>query len=211
MTTKQPGKTLSKRAKPAPPPVNNHKKAAASESVKVEFCGPAPEQMIELFPNGISVGSALGRPVLILKDKSGVEVLPVWMQSLDAGVALAEMSHTTGATPHSVTRRVLEALGMYLESCTFVEIVGHHQYVLLTLRSTIEGSDLVKTLKVRADEAMSFCLQGRTRFFSAKSLMVTARSLDADLTRFEENLVHGQLPQLTAEIEVAAKKQPYMM
>ena len=162
---------------------------------------------VELFPHGISVGSALGRPVLILKDQAGTEVLPVWMQPLDAGVALAELSHSSSATPHAVTRRLLETLGLKVESCAFVDLIGHHQFVNLTLR----GENQVKTLRARADEAMSFCLQARARFFCAKTLMARCRSIDADLSKLEQNLVHGQIPQLTAEIEISSKKQPYMM
>ena len=164
-------------------------------------------QWVEVFPHGISVGSALGRPVLILKDKQGVDVLPVWIQPLDAGVALAELSHSANATPHAVTRRLLEALELKLESCAFVELIGHHQFVNLTFR----GGGQTKTLRVRADEAMSFCLQGEARFYSTRSFMARCRSLDADLSKLEQNLVHGQLPQLTAEIEISSKKQPYVM
>lgn len=165
------------------------------------------DQWVELFPHGISISSSLGRPVLILKDKAGVEVMPVWMQPLDAGVAIAELSHGSGATPHVVTRRLLEALNLKLESCAFVELIGHHQFVNLTFR----GEEQVLTLRVRADEAMSFCLQGRARFFSTRGLMARCRSLDMDLSKLEQNLVHGHLPQLTAELEISSKKHPYVM
>lgn len=226
-------------------------KAAIEAETKAEW--------VELFPHGISVGSALGRPVLILKDKAGAEVMPVWMQPLDAGVALAELSHSAGSTPHNVTRRLLETLGWKIEMCTFTELVGHHQFVNITLSSTQAGlasaapalfasatecapesapesapvsgagsethpelksrknaqlknpQAETRSLRVRADEAMSFCLQGGVRFFSTKSLMARCRSLDADLSKLEENLVHGHLPQLTAEMEISSKKHPYVM
>lgn len=183
------------------------KAAAETPVVEKPVENESLEQWVELFPHGISISSSLGRPVLILKDKAGAEVLPVWMQPLDAGVAIAELSHSAGATPHMVTRRLLEALNLKLESCTFVELIGHHQFVNLTLR----GEDQVTTLRVRADEAMSFCLQGHARFFSTRALMARCRSLDVDLSKLEQNLVHGQLPQLTAEMEISSKKHPYVM
>ncbi len=192
-----------RRVKSATAPQSELEKPVLHQNVENESL----DQWVELFPHGISISSSLGRPVLILKDRSGTEVLPVWMQPLDAGVAIAELSHTIGATPHIVTRRILEALNLKLESCAFVEVIGHHQYVNLTLR----GEDKVMTLRVRADEAMSFCLQGRARFFSTRALNARCRALDVELSRLEQNLVQGQLPQLTAELEFGSKKHPYVM
>lgn len=207
-------KAVSRKAMAKPAKAHSHAarkaKALAHENSLESESGDqeqALEQWIELFPHGISIGSTVGRPVLILKDKSGTEILPVWMHTLDAGVALAELSHSAVGTPHAVTRRLLESLGLKLESCSFIDLVGHHQFVNLTLR----GEDQVKTFRVRADEAMSFCLQGQARFFGTRSFMARCRSLDVDLSKLEQNLVHGQLPQLTAEIEISSKKHPYVM
>jgi hypothetical protein len=170
------------------------------------------QEWVELFPHGISVGSDIGRPVLVLKDKNGIEVLPVWMHPLDAGVALAELSNSSGVSPHAVTRRVLESLNVRLNSCTFVDLVGHHQFVQLGLEPLKkEIGSTPKTLRVRADEAMSFCLQARARFFSTRAYMLRCRSLDTDLSHLEQNLTSGQAPGLQSEMEISSKKHPYVM
>lgn len=165
-------------------------------------------EWIELFPQGISVGSTVGRPVLILKDKHGVEVLPVWMSPLDAGVALADLSHgSVGSSPHSLARRILEALDVVIESCVFDELVGHHQFVQVNFK----GNPRLKCLRLRADEAMSFCLQARARFYSTRPYMARCRDMDADLASFEHSLAEGVLPALETEMEIGSKKHPYMM
>jgi hypothetical protein len=176
---------------------------------------------VELFPAGVSVATAMGRPVLILKDPLSGDVLPVWMQPLDAGVAMAELSHTMGATPHAVTRQLLAAMKFKVRSCTFVELIGHHQYALIELTTFGENSDLKIEknsdqaaplhLRVRADEAMSFCLQASAKFFSTKDFMSRCRDLDVDLAKLESSLVEGTLPALQAEIEISSKKHPYVM
>jgi hypothetical protein len=162
---------------------------------------------IEIFPQGISVSTALSRPVMVFKDKLEIEVLPVWMAPLDAGVALAELSHTSSTTPHAVTRRLMELMDIKLETCSFVEIVGHHQFVELKFN----GAGGAKTLRVRADEAMSFCLQGRAKFYSTRDFMARCRSLDSDLQKFETNILEGAVPGLQAEMENSSKKHPYVM
>lgn len=169
------------------------------------------ETWLELFPSGIAINSGLGRPLLILKDKAGNEVLPVWMHPLDAGVAMAEMQEGLGLTPHVVTRKVLEAVGLSCESCTFVELVGHHQYVQLLFRPLGDSQTAPLTLRLRADEAMSFCLTAKARFFSTASYMTRCRALQAELGSLEENLQNGQLSALRSEIEKSSKKHPYMM
>jgi hypothetical protein len=173
----------------------------------------APDsQPIELFPSGISVSNVSNaRPVLILKDQTGTEVLPVWMNALDAGIALAELSQGSGATPHMVSRRLMESLQVKLESCTFSELVGHHQFVQLAFSGAKGNGGALGAMRVRADEAMSFCIQSRAKFYSTRSFMARCRDLDADISRLEQNLENGVLPELQSEIENSTKKSPYVM
>ncbi|MES2854532.1 MAG: hypothetical protein V4692_01660, partial [Bdellovibrionota bacterium] len=112
------------------------------------------EEFIELFPSGIAVENTLGRPVLILKDETGGEVLPVWMSPIDAGIALADMSKTTGITPHVVSGKILEAVGLKADSCSFTELIGHHQYVQLTFKPIETPANRPPlAVRLRADEA----------------------------------------------------------
>lgn len=187
-------------------PQSRRKRSVKAKSPAMALHAQTAEA-IEVFPSGISVSSELGRPVLILRDKSGVEVLPVWMNPLDAGVAMAELSHGAGTTPHSVARRVMEMMSLRLESCHFVELQGHHQFVELGFR----GIDGMKSMRVRADAAMSFCIQAHARFYSTKEYMARCRDLDEDLTKFENNLARGELPGLQSELENSSKKHPYVM
>jgi len=204
--TQNPTRRIRKKSKLVPPP----------DVMAMPTEPPAPkaqsqEPWIELFPSGIAINSGLGRPLLILKDKSGNEVLPVWMHPLDAGVAMAELQEGLGLTPHVVTRKVLEAVQLKCESCTFVDLVGHHQYVQLLFRPLGDSSAAPQILKIRADEAMSFCLQAKARFFSTQSYMTRCRGLQAELGSLEENLQNGQLSALRNEMENSSKKHPYMM
>ena len=167
---------------------------------------------VELSPAGISVATAMGRPVLILKDATTGDVLPVWMQPLDAGIAMAELSHSMGATPLAVTRQLLALLKYKVRSCTFTEMIGHHQFaqIELDLLPLVEGNESLR-LRVRADEAMSFCLQANAKFYSTREFMARCRDLDVDLAKLEHSLVEGTLPALQAEIEISSKKHPYVM
>jgi hypothetical protein len=156
---------------------------------------------------------------LILKDQSGVEVLPVWLNALDAAVALSELSQGHTSSPHAATRHLLQALNLKIESCSFTELIGHHQYVHLgfapvdSVRADLEKQSFAcpTPLRLRADEVMSLCLQAKARFFSTRSHMARCRDLDVELGSLEEGLASGQLSALRRDLEISSKKHPYMM
>ena len=167
----------------------------------------AAAEWVELYPQGISVTSTVGRPVLVMKDQRGVEVLPVWMNPLDAGIAIAELTTSSGATPHMVTRRMMEALKIRAVRCSFVELLGHHQYVIVEF----EGSNELKAIRVRADEAMSFCVQARVKFQATRAFMRMCRDVDADMERLENGNSGANASSANHHSENSSKKHPYVI
>ncbi|NJL24215.1 MAG: bifunctional nuclease family protein [Calothrix sp. SM1_5_4] len=130
-------------------------------------------KMIELEPFGMAAGMDRVRPVMLFREKGGQAVLPVWLSPVDAGIALTQHNVQTSAmSPHDVTLNLIKALGVRLESCHFMEVKGHQQYVELGF----SGSRKVKKMKARADHAVSFCLQARAKFllFAGLSRAVSA-------------------------------------
>ena len=173
---------------------------------------PEVQDFIELFPSGIAIASEMGRPILILKDKSGDNVMPVWMHPLDAGVALAGLQDSTGLSPHIASKKILSAVGLKVDTCTFVELVGHHQYVQVQLRPAGESPrETGVSFKVRADEVMSFCIQAGARFFSTKDMMTRCLRVNADMGTIEQGFAKGHLSALQNEMEISSKKFPYVM
>ena len=137
--------------------------------------------MIELEPFGMTPGMDGGRPVMLFRQKDGDATLPVWLSPLDAGVALGQRgTRLSGASPHDVSLNILNAIGLRVESCRFADVRGHQQYVELTFR----GSRRLKTLKFRADHAVSFCLQARAKFYCTREYIEKCRDVDASLDRF---------------------------
>jgi hypothetical protein len=159
---------------------------------------PSGGAWIELFPFGISVGSRHSRPVFVFKDKSGDHTLPVWLSPVDAGMAVADLSnHVQNA--HAVSLKLLNAMKVSISRCEITEIVGHHQFAQLK----IEGHPKMTHLRVRAEEAMSFCLAFQTRFFSTQAFMMQCREMDAEMMGIEQGLLRNP--------EIGFNKHLYMM
>jgi uncharacterized protein len=133
---------------------------------------------IEIFPYGLAIAPDGSRPVMIFKDETEQRVLPVWLSPLDAGIAVTQSGGTpVDSSPHNLTWKILKPLGVKLEQCYFTELRGHHQYV----RLKFSGSEGLKSLESRADEAVSFCLSTECRFFCRLDFIDACRVMDAHM------------------------------
>jgi hypothetical protein len=180
-----------------------------------DYVGPLSKNLIEIFPQTLSVTSSVSRPVLIFKDKSGQEVLPVWVDAVDAGVLLADMSNSASGSPHTASLKAMEMMGWEPKTACIFELVGHHQFVLIEFYNPDAVGPRVNHIRVRASDAMSFCIQARVKFLSTKSFMEECRTLDGDIVRLENSLMAGHVSGFQANdeggLEISSKKSPYMM
>lgn len=145
------------------------------------------KEWLEIFPYGMSMTPDGSRPILIFKDKSEKQVLPVWLSPLDAGLAMqtspnSKLTHT----PHELSYKILNTLGVKLKKCLFVDIKGQHQFVELHF----EGSDKLKKIKVRADDAMSYCLGVKPEFYCTLEHMKKCREMDI---KIQENTMGNHI------------------
>lgn len=143
------------------------------------------DQVIELEAFGLTTAMDRGRPVMLFREKNGEAVLPVWLSPLDAGIALTQHdTQTFSPSPHDVPVKALAVLGIRAESCHFREVKGHQQYVEIQF----SGSRKLKTMKVRADHAVSFCLQARVKFFCTRGYINQCRQVDAEIGHTQAKL-----------------------
>ncbi|MGE3684565.1 MAG: bifunctional nuclease domain-containing protein [Bdellovibrionales bacterium] len=149
--------------------------------------GEVTEDVIELEAAGLATGLDRARPVLLFREKGGESILPVWLSPLDAGIAVTQNHVQAFAlSPHDVSLHAMKALGIRLESCHFIELKGNQQYIELKFA----GSRRLKTLRVRADHAISFCLHAQARFFCSRKFLAECREVDAHIERLEVSLNH---------------------
>ncbi len=156
--------------------------------------------LVKLIPYGIQISSDGSRPMMLLKDEKGELTLPVILNPLEAGVTLTQSNKSiVPVTPHKVTEILMEGLSLSFESCLFIELKGSQQYV----RLNIKGHPDLKYIKVRADEAMSFCLHFKIPFYASRPYIAQSRILiSEDQTKTQQALANS---------EVLSKQHKYMM
>jgi len=80
-------------------------------------------------------------------------------------------------SPHEVTLAALKELGVSLSECHFTKLKGHQQYVDLKFT----GSRKLKSMHARADHAISFCLQARSKFYCTRGYLQRCRDIEAEI------------------------------
>jgi hypothetical protein len=141
--------------------------------------------LIRLIPFGLSLAPDMNRPLLLLKSETSDHTLPVALNPLEAGVALTQFNKSTvPVTPHKVSEVLLQSLDIKIEKCVFVEIKGHFQYVRLFLK----GHPHMKSLKFRADEAMSLCLHLNVEFYATHEFMNASRALNIQVEAISKDM-----------------------
>jgi bifunctional DNase/RNase len=143
------------------------------------------EDLIKLSPYGVSLNTDPNRPTMLFKDESGKYVLPVCINSLEAGVTLSQSTQTlVPITPHKFTGWLMNTLNIQIAKVIFVEIKGSFQYV----RVFLEGHPNYGSVKMRAEEVISMCLHMNADFFATKTFIERSKKLSVELGNLKEGI-----------------------
>lgn len=136
------------------------------------------EDLVRLFPYGLSVTTDAARPMLLLKDEGHQFTLPVALSPIEAGVALSQNNKSSVmSTPHRFTELLIKSLSIEIKQAVFVEIRGAHQY----LRLYLSGHAAMNSVKIRADEVMSMCLHLNVPLFASRAYIGRSRVMSAEV------------------------------
>ncbi len=142
---------------------------------------------LELEPWGISVGHEEPRPSLLFKVVGSEQVIPIFISSSEAAVVLSR-NQAQQSSPHGGSLLILSHLGYKADECRFVDIQGHHVYVEVKLTPTKKGKK-PQVVRVRADQALSFCLESGAKFLCQESLLRKMRDLKVDMDALNQGFM----------------------
>ena len=145
--------------------------------------------LIRLLPYGISITADMQRPFLLLKDESHQYTLPVAVSSIEAGISIGQNhSQMKLTTPHRFVQELLESLDIKAVQAVFVQIKGVNQF----LRIYLKGHPQTNSIKIKADEAMSFCLHLGIPIFATKAFINQSKLLNAQIEGLNQNFTKNQ-------------------
>lgn len=160
----------------APKPLSSAHYIHSSESEEVFH----QRDLLQLFPMGIALSVDPDRPILLLRDEAQMQTLAVPLNPVEAGVALAQ-SHNrlSQSSPHRFLLDLMESMELQIKQAVFVQIKGSQQY----LRLYLSGHPRWASYKVRAEEAISLCLQLRVPLFCSPDFIKRSREIQMTSTQ----------------------------
>lgn len=126
--------------------------------------------LIELEVYGLVVGPYQGRPLLLLKDKVGDNILPVGISEVEAQILAHGSDRTDG--PHGPSLGVLKDLGVRISRANFTEMRGNRQVLEIHV-SKADGVDSV--IESFAENSISFCLGHKAPLFASQKFIDQCR------------------------------------
>lgn len=134
--------------------------------------GPSDEPVFELQVYGLVVGPHQPRPLLLMKDKEGGQLLPVAINSLEAQVLAFGSDRAEG--PLGAVWSIFRQLNVQVLKCQFLEIRRGRQ-VMEIFFTTPGCSEEPKRIEVYAESSMSFALGSKAPVFASQKFIDQCR------------------------------------
>jgi hypothetical protein len=159
-------------------------RAAKSVDVKKKTKVPLNQTLIELVPYGVNLLGDGVRPVLLLRDSSGIHNLSVPLNAIEAGVALSQSNKVSKpASPHRGAVAIFRSLNLEIEKAVFEKVENQRQM----MRIFFKNHPTQKSLVVTADEALSLCLFLEVPLYSSLSFIHESQQMLSTL----EGMIEG--------------------
>jgi bifunctional DNase/RNase len=149
---------------------------------------------IEMTIKGLMVDPITNMPIIILREKDGQKVLPIWVGIFEANAIALQIENISTPRPmtHDLLRNVIQDLKADVEKIVVSELKENTFYALIYL---MVGGELV-AVDARPSDAIALALRARAPIFvedvvidNAKTLEFTPEKGDSDrLQKWLESL-----------------------
>ena len=131
---------------------------------------------IEMTIKGLMVDPITNMPIIILRDKDGQRVLPIWVGVFEANAIALQIENVTTPRPmtHDLLRNVIEDLHGRIEKIVVSDLKDNTFYALIYLRV---GGEVV-AVDARPSDAIALALRARAPILVEESVIDNAKTTD---------------------------------
>src|SRR3974390_613028 len=131
---------------------------------------------IEMTIKGLMVDPITNMPIVILRDKEGQKVLPIWVGIFEAnGIALQiENLPTPRPMTHDLLRNVIHDLHATVQKIVVCDLQGKTFYALIYL--LINGDTVA--IDARPSDAIALALRTRAPIYVEETVIDNAKTVD---------------------------------
>ena len=149
---------------------------------------------IEMTIKGLMVDPVTNVPIVILRDKDGQRVLPIWVGVFEANAIALQMENVTTPRPmtHDLLRNVIQDLRARIDKIVVSDLKENTFYALIYL--ALAGETVA--IDARPSDAIALALRTRAPIFVEDTVIDHAKTVDFTTEKADADRLHKWLESL---------------
>ena len=154
-------------------------------------------KMIEVTVSGLGINGSSNSPVVILKEKSGTRVLPIWIGHNEASAIAMELAGVKFKRPltHDLLKMLLVALNADLMKVVISELKENTYYAHLYLQ---HGKNSV-SIDARPSDSIALALRMKAAIFTVDGLLTDTPIEVSKQKEYDPEQLREQLRKMSPE------------
>ena len=149
---------------------------------------------IEMTIKGLMVDPVTNLPIVILKDKQGDRVLPIWVGIFEANAIALQIENVTTPRPmtHDLLRNVIQDLKASVQKIVVCDLQENTFYALIYL--SLNGDTVA--IDARPSDAIALALRTRAPIYVEDTVIDSAKPFDFASDKPDADRLHKWLESL---------------
>ena len=150
--------------------------------------------LIEMTIKGLMVDPITNTPIVILKDKDGDRVLPIWVGVFEANAIALQIENVSTPRPmtHDLLRNIITDLDGRVDRIVVSDLKDNTFFALIHL--TVKGEGIA--VDARPSDAIALALRTRAPILVEESVIDNAKTVDFGSERLDNDKVQKWLESL---------------
>src|SRR5678810_1372672 len=153
--------------------------------------------LIEMTIKGLMLDPITNTPIVILKDKDGDRVLPIWVGMFEANAIALQIENIATPRPmtHDLLRNVIHDLKASVQKIVVCDLQENTFYALIYL--SLNGETVA--IDARPSDAIALALRTRAPIFVEETVIDNAKTFDPVPEKADSERLHKWLESLDPE------------
>ena len=153
--------------------------------------------LIEMTIKGLMVDPVTNMPIVILKDKDGDRVLPIWVGIFEANAIALQIENVATPRPmtHDLLRNIIADLDGQVDRVVVCDLKDNTFYAVIHL--TVRGERVA--IDARPSDAIALALRTRSPILVEENVIDTAKTVDFNADRTDNDRLQKWLENLDPE------------
>ncbi len=149
---------------------------------------------IEMTIKGLMVDPITNSPIVILRDKEGQKVLPIWVGIFEANAIALQIENVSTPRPmtHDLLRNVIQDLKASVQKVVVCDLQENTFYALIYL--ALDGDTVA--IDARPSDAIALALRTRAPIFVEDTVLDNAKTVDFTSEKSDADQLHKWLESL---------------